>query len=725
MPDAAGHPTLRPRTRVRTPTVLQMEAVECGAAALAIILAHYQRIVPLEELRLACGVSRDGSKAVNILRAARAYGLEAKGYRKEIKDLEDLPLPAILFWNFNHFLVLEGFGKDKVFLNDPAEGPRTVSMDDFDGSYTGVVLTFQRTGQFQPGGARPGLVRALLRRLGRSREAALYVLLAGLALVLPALVVPTFSQVFIDKVVVARLEGWMRPLLVGLLLTALLRGGLAYLQGRMLARLKLKLAITTMSTFFWHLLRLPVKFYTQRFSGEIGARVGMNERVADFLCARVGGAGIDALLVGFYVLLMLSYDPLLTLVGLVAVALLIWTTVLVNRHRVDGSRKFLQERGKAGGAIMGGLATIETLKASGGESDLFSTWAGYQAKYINAKQQTSGVTLAFLAVPPLLTSLTNASILALGACRVIQGELTVGQLVAFQALMAGFLGPVNSLVAMAGEIQEMQGTMERLDDVAGNATDPRTAEAAEDAAPARRLEGHVELRQVTFGYSTLEPPLIVGLDLNLKPGSRVALVGPSGCGKSTVAKVVTGLYEPWDGEIRLDGRPQREWPRAALANSLAMVDQEVALFDGSIRDNLTLWDATVPDAELVRACQDACIHDDITARQGGYDSRVQEGGGNFSGGQRQRLEIARALVGNPQVLVLDEATSALDTATEHAIDRNLRRRGCTCIIIAHRLSTIRDADEIIVLNKGKVAQRGSHADLMAMGGLYAQLAGGV
>ncbi|MDR3671532.1 MAG: NHLP family bacteriocin export ABC transporter peptidase/permease/ATPase subunit [Holophaga sp.] len=720
-----GKPSrVRPRARVRTPTVLQQEAVECGAAALGIILAHHKRIVPLEELRAACGVSRDGSKAANLLKAARSYGLEAAGFRREIEQLGEVPLPAILFWNFNHFLVLEGFGNGKVFLNDPAEGPRVVSADEFDGSYTGVVLTFKPTDAFQPGGRKPGLAGSLLRRLAGSREAVCYLALAGLALAVPGLVIPTFSQVLIDKVVVGRMEGWMRPLLAGMLLTAVLRGALAFLQGRMLNSLKLKLSITTMSTFLWHLLRLPVRFYTQRYVGEISNRVILNERVAEFLCSRLATTGIQAVLVGLYALLMLSYDPLLTLVGVVSVGLLVWATVLVNRSRVDGNRKFLQDQGKAGGVIMGGLATIETLKASGGESDLFSHWAGYQAKYVNAKQQTSRVTMLFLAVPPLLTGLANATVLSLGAWRVIQGQLSVGQLVAFQCLMASFQAPVNSLVALAGEIQALQGTMERLDDVVGNRVDPQVMETGPMAEPPHRLAGHVELRKVTFGYSVLERPLIEGFDLLLKPGSRVALVGPSGCGKSTVAKVVSGLYEPWEGAILLDGRPQRQWPRAFLASSMAMVDQDICLFDGTIRDNLTLWDATVPDAVLLRACQDACIHEDITARQGGYDSRVQEGGFNFSGGQRQRMEIARALVGNPQVLVLDEATSALDTATEHQIDQNLRRRGCTCIIIAHRLSTIRDADEIIVLDKGKVAQRGSHAELMAVGGLYALLAGG-
>jgi len=712
----------KPR-RVRTPTVLQMEAVECGAASLAIVLGYYGRTVALEEVRVACGVSRDGSKAVNILRAARAYGLEAKGYRWEVETLRQATLPVIVFWNFYHFLVVEGFGRDRVYLNDPAEGPRVLTNDEFDAGFTGIALSMTPGPNFERGGRRASLAAALRERVRGSGAAVALVALAGLALVIPGLLLPAFARLFVDKVLVANMDSWFKPLLAGMVLTALVRLALSTLQRRYLLRLDARISITSSSAFLWHVLRLPIEFFNQRYGGEISARVGLNDEIAAFLSTRLASTAIDGLLVVCYAVLMAAYDPLLTLIGMAAAVLVVGATLFVNRRRVDGNRRLLKEQAMAGATIMGGLSTIETLKATGAESDLFSRWAGYETKYINAQQQLALVTQLFLVIPPLLVSLTNALVLALGAIRVMEGALTMGMLVAFQTLMASFLTPVNNLVSLASNLQEMEGSMGRVDDVLRYAVDPQTSTPEGEAeAGSGKLKGFVELDAVTFGYARLDGPLIDRFDLKLTPGSRVALVGPSGCGKSTVAKLVTGLYEPWEGEIRFDGRPRRGLPRECLAGSVAIVDQDVALYEGTIRENLTLWDPSVPDAAIIAACKDACIHDDITARQGGYDSYVAEGGANFSGGQRQRLEIARALVGNPRVVVLDEATSALDTVTEQMIDRNLRIRGCTCIIVAHRLSTIRDADEIVVLDRGKVAERGTHEQLIAAGGLYAALA---
>lgn len=724
---AAGTSTagawLRPKSRrVRTPTVLQMEAVECGAASLGIVLGHYGRIVPLEELRVACGVSRDGSKAANILRAARAYGLEAKGYRWEVETLRRAKLPVIVFWNFYHFLVVEGFGRDRVYLNDPAEGPRVVSNDEFDAGFTGVALTMTPGPGFERGGRRASLAAALGDRVRGSGAAVFFVALAGLALVIPGLLLPAFARLFVDKILVGNMDSWFKPLLAGMVLTALVRVALSTLQHRYLLRLDARISITSSSAFLWHVLRLPIEFFNQRYGGEISARVGLNDEIAAFLSTRLASTAIDALLVVCYAVLMAAYDPGLTLVGIAAAALVVAATLFVNRKRVDGNRRLLKEQAMAAATIMGGLSTIETLKATGAESDLFSRWAGYETKYVNAQQGLALVTQLFLVIPPLLVSLTNALVLVLGAIRVMEGALTMGMLVAFQTLMASFLTPVNNLVSLASTLQEMEGSMNRVDDVLRYRVDPQTGSTEDGADSDGKLKGFVELDGVTFGYARLEGPLIDQFDLKLEPGSRVALVGPSGCGKSTVAKLVTGLYEPWAGQIRFDGRPRRSLPRGCLAGSVAIVDQDVALYEGTVRENLTLWDPTVPDTAIIAACKDACIHDDITARQGGYDSRVAEGGANFSGGERQRLEIARALVGNPRVIVLDEATSALDTVTEQIIDRNLRVRGCTAIIIAHRLSTIRDADEIIVLDRGKVAERGTYEHLIASGGLYAQLA---
>jgi len=708
----------------RSPTVLQMEAVECGAAALAIVLAHHGRWVPLEELRVACGVSRDGSKASNVVKAARGYGLAAKGFKKEPQALRSMPLPAILHWNFNHFVVLDGFRKGRVFLNDPAAGPREVSEEELDQAFTGVVLTFEPGPEFQRQGDPPRLIPALRRRLAGSRAALAFVLLAGLALAIPGLVVPVFSKIFVDSVLLENRRDWLPPLLFAMGAAALLTGALTWIQQVYLLRLETRMAVGSSSRFLWHVLRLPSEFFSQRFAGDISSRVAINDRVAQLLSRDLATNALGVLMVVFFAAVLFQYDAVLTLVGIAVVSLNVAALRFVSRKRVDGNRRLVQDQGKLLGTAIGGLQTIETLKATGGESDLFARWAGYQAKVVNGRQELERYTQMLDAVPPLLSAVNTALILGLGGLRVMNGSLSLGGLVAFQLLMAAFIAPINRLVSLGGRLQMVEGDMNRLDDVLRYRIDPSagsgSGEPPPEGAPVR-LQGFLELRDVSFGYSRLDPPLIEGLHLTLKPGSRVALVGGSGSGKSTISRLVTGLYEPWSGEILFDRRRRSETPAGVLTHSLAAVDQNVFLFEGTVRENLTLWDATIPLPEVVAAAKDACIHEDIAARPGGYDSPVEEGGANWSGGQRQRLEIARALVGRPSVLVLDEATSALDPTTESRIDENLRRRGCTCLIVAHRLSTIRDADEIIVLEKGKVVQRGTHDELKGVEGPYARL----
>ena len=710
-----------------------MEAVECGAAALGSVLGYYDRIVALEELRVECGVSRDGVTAKNIVRAARKYGLVARGFKKKLDALREIQLPAILFWNFNHFLVLEGIVGDRVFLNDPATGPRSVSWKELDAGYTGVVLTFEPGPDFEPAGEEPSLLDALQQRLRGSERAVAFAVIAGLALVAPGLLVPTFARVFVDRILVARLDSWVTPLLVGMALTALLRGGLTWLRSHYLLRLKTKLSVSAGGGFFWHVLRLPMEFYAQRYAGEIGSRVALNDKVAEMLSGRLATTAIDIMMIGFFGLLMLVYDWLLTLVAVSVVGLNLVVLRLVSQQRTDGNRRLLQEMGKMQGTLLSGLANIETLKATSREDDFFATLAGHEAKVQNASQDLDVKTQAMMAAPSFLTAVANAAVLALGGLRVIQGELTMGMLVAFQSLMSSFVGPVNRMVGLGSELQELQGDMNRLDDVLRHPVDPQVETSRPGAetsrpgastahAPGEKLDGYLELRNVSFGYSRLADPLLEGFSLELEPGSRIALVGPSGCGKSTITKLVTRLYRPWDGEILYDDTPADQVPRSTFAASVSFVDQDLRLFRGTIRDNLTLWDDTISDQDVVQAAKDALIHDAIASRPGGYDSMLEEGGSNFSGGQRQRLDIARALAVNPRILVLDEATSALDTVSELQIDEAIRRRGCTCLIVAHRLSTIRDADEIIVLDEGAVVQRGPHESLMSdTDGLYARL----
>jgi NHLM bacteriocin system ABC transporter peptidase/ATP-binding protein len=707
--------------RVATPTVLQMEAVECGAASLAMILAYHGLFIPLEELRLTCGVSRDGSKASNLVRAARKYGLISRGYKKEPAELRGLPVPAIVHWNFNHFMVFEGFKNGKAYLNDPSSGPTVVPIAEFDEAFTGVVLLFEPGPNFVRGGEASGLLKPLGRRLSGSGAAVAFAILGGLALIVPGLVSPSFQKVFIDDVLVKGLSEWVKPLLLIMGATAAITAALNFMQQHYLLRFEGKLALGTSSKFVWHVLRLPVTFFTQRYAGDIASRVPSNDRVARLLSGELATTALNILMLALYAVLLVKYDITLTLIAIAIASLNLAALRYVSRKRVDLNQRLQSDRGRMMSTAMGGLQSIETLKAGGSESDLFSRWAGYQAKVVNATQELQLTTMVLSSVPPLLLGINGALIIGLGGLRVMDGRLTMGMLIAFQTLMQSFLGPVNKMVDLGSTLQDVKGDMARLDDVLRAKRDPVVDAPVPPDGDIVKLDGMLEMRGVSFGYSPLDPPLIENFSLTVAPGSRVALVGGSGSGKTTVAKLVAGLYQPRDGTILFDGKPREEWPRSVFTGSLAVVDQDIAMFEASIRENLTLWDATVPESDVVRAARDACIHDDLSARAGGYNAPMEEGGRNFSGGQRQRLEIARALVGNPSILVLDEATSALDPTTEKEIDDNLRRRGCTCLIVAHRLSTIRDCDEIIVMDRGRIVQRGTHTELAVVPGPYKNL----
>ncbi|MFM7407911.1 MAG: NHLP family bacteriocin export ABC transporter peptidase/permease/ATPase subunit [Cuspidothrix sp.] len=719
------------RGRVRTPTILQMESVECGAAALGIILAYHGRIVPLTELRRECGVSRDGSKASNVLKAARLYGLNAKGFKKSLEEVQEITPPFIVFWNFNHFVVVEGFAGKTVYLNDPGTGPRKVTFDEFDQAFTGVVLVTEPGTDFQKGGKKKGIINAMKSRLASSRQALIFCLVAGLILTIPRLALPAFMQVFIDEILVENRTEWLRPMLMGMVLLALMRGLLARIRLDYLRKLLVKLSVSMSGQFIWHTIRLPIAFYAQRFAGEISSRAELNNQVAEVLSGRLATTVIDSMMMVFYAVIMLFYDPLLTLIAVLFAAANFVALQSLSRNRVDANIRLSQETGKVGGVAISGIQSIETVKASGLEGDLFAQFVGYYTKTINAQQELGLPTRLLGTLPTVLTSLAVTSILVVGGLRVMQGSLSIGALVAYQSLTQEFLNPVNDLVNFGSTLQDLEADLNRLDDVLENPIDPEAERQVEATNPqwtsynqdSFKLQGYIQLENLSFGYSRLDDPLIKDLSFTLKPGQRVALVGGSGSGKSTVAKLLTGLYQSWSGKILLDGIPREEIPRPVLANSLAMVEQEIFLFAGTVRENLTLWDPTVPDEDMIRACEDAAIHDLILNMPGGYNSQLTEGGMNLSGGQRQRLEIARALVRNPSVLVLDEATSALDAETELIIDRNLRRRGCSCVVVAHRLSTIRDCDEIIVLSRGKVVQRGTHDQLRSKPGFYTRLIG--
>ncbi len=693
----------KPKNRVRTPTLIQMEAVECGAAALGIILGYYDRIVPLAQLRSDCGVSRDGSNAFNVLQAANNYGLEAKGFSLEFEELKELKAPYIVFWNFNHFLVVEGIEKEKVYLNDPASGRRTISIPEFNKAFTGVVLTMQPGEDFTTGGEKPSIVKGLISRLQGSTGILIYCLIAGLLLTLCRLAVPTFAQIFIDEILVANRSDWLRPLVIGMLLTACLRGFLAWLRFTYLRKLLLKLAATMSGQFLWHILRLPVDFYAQRYVGEISSRVLLNEKVADLLSGKLATTAIDSVMMIVYLGIMLLYDWVLTAIVVLFAIINFVALQLLSRTRVDANLQLAQEYGKISGTVISGLQTIESTKASGLESDSFTKFAGYYAKAVNAQQKLALQTQILSTLPTLLGALATASVLVFGGLRTINGNLTLGMLVAYQSMTTSFLSPINRLVNFGSLLQDLESDLNRLDDVLQNDIDREVIRQPNPSTPSSipaPLKGHIELRDVTFGYSRVDKPLIKNFNLIIEPGESVAIVGSSGCGKSTVAKLICGLYQPWSGEILFDGIPRKEISRAVLAESLAMVEQDIFIFAGTVRENLSLWDTIIPHQDIIKACEDALINDVVASLPGEYEARLIEGGMNLSGGQRQRLEIARALVRNPSILVLDEATSALDAKTESQINHNLKQRGCSCIVVAHRLNTIQQCDRIIELNGG-------------------------
>ena len=712
-----------PNRRVRTPTVIQMEAVECGAAALAIVLGYHGRVMPLEELRVECGVSRDGSKALNLIKAARRLGMTAKGFKYDVASLAKVPLPAILFWNFNHFVVLEGFGKngDVFYINDPGGGPRKVPAGEFDASYTGVTLTFEPEAAFQKGGIRPSVFTFLLERLRGCRTAFFFALLCAFFLVIPGLIAPAFTRIFIDDYLIGTEKLWLRPLLIGMGLTVAIQMGLTALQQTCLLRFRTKLSLTGSGRFLAHVLRLPMRYFSQRFAGEIGSRLALNDQVSEMVGGQLATIALNFVLVAFFGVLLFLYDSVLASVAVVVAVLNFLVLKLVGRARSDRNRVAMQENGKLYGTAINGLSMIENLKSSGGEDDFFSRWAGYQARALKEKQSLLVLTQYTSLAPTLLDAASSTAILTLGAFRIMDGDLTVGTLIAFQGLVGQFNGPLNSLIQFGNSLQMLEANVTRINDVMRAEEDPVYSHQPDRAAfeGVGKLAGRIELKDVTFGYSPLDPPLIEGFSLTLEPGHRVALVG--GSGKSTVARLISGLYSPWSGEVLFDGKPLSDIPRDIFANSLGMVDQDIVFFSGTVRENLSLWDNTIPEADIVAAARDAAISEVITSRPGGYQSLLDEGGTNFSGGQRQRLEIARSLVANPSILILDEATSALDASTEARIDHNIRRRGCSCLIVAHRLSTIRDADEIIVLERGKVVERGDFENLMKAGGAFKTL----
>lgn len=709
--------------RARTPVVLQLEATECGAAALASVLAYHGLLIPLATLRLVCGVSRDGSRASNIVRAGRHYGLDARAFRKETGQLADLPLPAILFWGFNHFVVLESIGPHGAWLNDPAFGHRFVPAEEFDESFTGVVLTFTPNDSFRTGGQRASPVRIVRGWLRGARGPLLFGMLASIGLIVPALAVPAYVSLFVDQVLVRGLDDWLPAMTAVMAAVAVIAAALEVLQRVNLGRLRRWLVLRQSTRFLWHVLRLPVGYFTQRHPREVASRVALNDRLAPLFGGDLVLAMMNAVLIVVFACVMLRHDIALTLVGIGIAGINLLALIVLSRRQVDLTRRRQVDGALLRTATIHGFEMIDTLKATGTEALFLARWAGYHAKVLNATQGLARAEALLTAVPVALGLAGAVAVVVVGGQRVMEGTLTIGMLLGFQILLTLFSAPIRQLVDTGARLRDAHPGLERLDDVLRQPLDP-TFNAADDTAeaPPTRIGGTLRMDRVSFGYAPLDAPLIEDFELRMPQGTRIGVVGRSGSGKSTIGRLAVGLYQPWGGEISLDGRPFPSIPRATLRHSIAYVGQGSALFPGTIRDNLGLWDPTLPDDRLIQAAHDALIHADIIARPLGLDHPVAENGRDFSGGQRQRMMIARALAFDPLLIVLDEATNELDAETEARVLENIRRRGCGCIIIAHRLSTIRFCDEIIVMRDGRIAERGTHDTLLRLDGEYRSLA---
>lgn len=722
----ATKPIKQPTTKgaAKVPVIMQMEALECGAASLTMILAYYGKWIPLEQVRADCGVSRDGSNAKNVLKAARSYGLVAKGYRYEPEDLKaNGKFPCIIHWNFNHFLVLDGFKGNKAVLNDPAKGCYTVPMETFDKSFTGICLMFEPSETFEPSGKPKSMLAFAKAKMKGAGVAVAFTVITTVIASLIDIIEPAFSRIFIDRLLTGQNPDWFIPFIWALAALSGIQIIISFIQAVFAARINAKIAAVGSTTFMWKVLRMPMEFFSQRMAGDIQQRKGSNASIASSLVNTFAPIVIEACMMVFYLVVMIRYSVLLTLIGVASVFINMFVSRFISKKRVNITRVSMRDAGKLAGATVAGIEMIETIKASGAENGFFEKWAGYQASVNTQKVKFAKLNQYLGLIPQLVSSLTNTAVLIVGVYLTIEGQFTIGMVMAFQGFLDSFLSPAQTLISAGQTLQEMRAEMERIEDVMQYPTDVTCLNDTEldENAEYDKLSGNVELRNVTFGYSRLADPLIRDFNLTLKPGSRVAFVGTSGCGKSTISKLISGLYQPWSGEILFDGKPITQIDRSVFTGSLAVVDQDIILFEDTIANNIKMWDFSIEDFEMIMAARDAQLHEDIMQRDGGYNYRITEGGKDFSGGQRQRMEIARVLAQDPTIIILDEATSALDAKTEYEVVKSIKDRGITCIVVAHRLSTIRDCDEIIVMDHGNVVERGTHDELYALGGFYTKL----
>ena len=704
---------------------MQMEALECGAASLTMVMAYFGKWIPLEQVREDCDVSRDGSKAGNIARAARTYGFEAKGYRFEPEQVKTMAtFPCIIHWEFNHFVVLCGFKRGKVYINDPARGNIVISEQEFDEGFTGVTVVISPGESFQPSGSPKSMMSFAKKRMEGAKSAVAFVAITTSVTSIGAIAAAGFSRFFMDELLGGRNAGLVGSFMLALIILTVVQIVAAWITALYSMRISGKFAAVGNATYFWHVLQLPMKFFSQRMAGDLEQRRLANANIANLLVNIFAPLLINTVMMIFYLGVMLSYSVAMTAIGLVGIAVNVFIAYYTGVKRVNITRVMMRDECKLYAETVSGIEMIETIKSSGAENGFFSKWSGLEASVNSQRVRFAGIDAGLGKVPLIVMELVNDAVLLMGVYLIIKGDFTSGMVLAFQGFLSQFLLPAQSLVSAGQSLQEMRTQMERIEDVMQYPTDPilgSASDSKEAEAAARKLSGSVELKNVTFGYSKLSPPLIENFSMTLSPGKSVAFVGGSGCGKSTLSRLISGLYRPWSGEILFDGKPVTGIDRDLFTGSVAVVDQDIILFEDTIANNIRMWDQSIEDFEVILAARDAKVHEDILKRDGGYNYRLRDGGLDLSGGQRQRIEIARVLAQDPTIMIMDEATSALDAQTEYEVVTSIKERGITTIVVAHRVSTIRDCDEIIVLDNGKVIERGTHDELMANHGLYERL----
>ena len=708
----------------KVPVIMQLEALECGAACLCMIAAYYKKWIPLTQVRADCGVSRDGSVAKNMLNAGRAYGFKAGGYRLEPSGLKDLTLPAIIHWNFNHFVVLCGIDekKKKVIINDPGGGRRSVTMEEFDQSFTGIALSFVPGEEFKAEGKPKSVISFAKRCLKGALVPFILATLISIAGVILNFTNPLFGKIFMDKLITGKSPEWLFPFLGIMLIVLLVQVLIGVVKSIYWLKIEGKFSITSGAEFMWHVLRLPLEFFSQRQIGDVVVRQETTGSIALTLIQKIAPMGISIASMFLYMFAMINYSWQLTVIGLAARVVNMLVVNYTSKKMLDLQRASIPTQGKLMSVTYSGFEMIETIKSTGAESGYFERWAGYVTKQNNAGVAVSKFSQFWGVIPGFIDGLTKTVLMLCGIYLIIRGNFTIGTLTAFTGYLGMFLDPVEDIMSLYQDYVGMRVDMERVEDVLDYPVDVEFKEEDEAAKKDEtKLLGTVELKNIKFGYSKLAAPLLEDLSLTMKPGQWVALVGGSGSGKSTIAKLVMGLYKPWSGEVTFDGKLKEDIDPYKFHASVAMVDQDKIVFHDTIKNNIKMWDNSIEDFAMILSARDADIHEAIVTRPDGYNHVLKEGGKDFSGGQIQRLEIARALAQEPTVVILDEATSALDAKTEVTVMENIRKMGCTCIVVAHRLSTIRDCDEIIVLDKGKVVERGTHNELLKNEGKYKEL----